>query len=148
MLHTGSSGNFIGLSTGTEEEHDEVELACPVHGLVGHINSMNCNPEDHLSHVDPEEGKVNAVNHKFGMVGLSLPIDQYIDRTQDDDNMIDEIVLSHDLSILNQVLIFAWIISLSQLDCTLLLHSPQVTVFLELVELRSLLSHTYHRLAR
>ena len=62
---------------------------------------MNYESEYHLSHVNPEKCEVNRVYNKFFLISLSLPIDKNVKRTQYNNDMIDEVILFHNLSVLN-----------------------------------------------
>ncbi len=66
---------------------------------------MHNNPKYHLKKVNPEEGEIDTINDKFDIVRLSFVVDEDVDRAQNYNNVVDQKVFFHDLTICEEGLL-------------------------------------------
>jgi hypothetical protein len=66
---------------------------------------MHNNPKHHFKKVNPEEGEIDTINDEFDIVRLSFVVDEDVDRAQNYNNVVDQKVFFHDLTICEEGLL-------------------------------------------
>lgn len=66
---------------------------------------MHYKPENHFHDVHPVEGEINSIDNQFDSVRLAFVVNKNVDRTQYDDNVIDEKVLFHNAAVFEKILL-------------------------------------------
>lgn len=66
---------------------------------------MHNNSEHHFKKVNPEEGKIDSINDEFDILRLSFVVDEDVDRAQDYNNVVDQKVFFHDMTICEESLL-------------------------------------------